>query len=296
MSKLTRREFITGSMAGVAGFVGNKLFADSLDSRPAPGLDRVVLGETGIQVSRLAFGTGTNGWDRVSDQTRLGTENLVELFRHAYDAGITFFDVADIYGSHEYLRYALKHIPRDKIVIVTKTWPKPVEWRKKVDVKADLDRFRREIGTDYLDIVLLHCMQDADWPEKLERQRDVLSEAKQKGIIRAHGCSCHSVDGLRAAAQSPWVEIVFARINNTGARMDDKPEIVLPVIKQIHSAGKGVVGMKIFGCGKLTGEKQREASLKYVVGSKCVDAMTIGFVDKGQIDDTIKRLGVISIL
>ena len=294
MIKITRREFIASSVAGVAAIAGKKLMAKPVvEQTTIKGLNRVILGNTGIKVSGLAFGTGTRGWERVSDQTRLGTEKLVELFRHAYEVGINFFDVADIYGSHEYLRQALKHIPRDKVIIATKTWPSPLSWKPKVDAMADIDRFRREIGTDYLDIVLLHCMTDSDWPEKLARQRDALSEAKKKGIIRAHGCSCHSVDALRAAAKSPWVEVVFTRINNTGARMDDKPEVVLPVIKQIHDAGKAVIGIKIFGCGKFTKAEQRQASLKYVVNSKCVNAMAIGFVDTGQIDDTLLQLSAI---
>jgi len=294
MSNFTRREFIATSIAGIAGIAGGKTPANAAFNDKVPNTFKpVILGKTGIKVSRVAFGTGTHGWKHVSDQTRLGRQKFVELLRYAYDRGITFFDVADIYGSHEYLHEALKYIPREKIVIITKSWPAPLSWKNNVDAKADVERFRKEIGTDYLDIVLLHCLTDADWPEKLERQRDALSEAKEQGIIKAHGCSCHSVDALKAAADSPWAEVVFTRINHTGERMDDKPEVVLPVIKQIHKNGKAVVGMKIYGCGEFTSGQQREASLRYVLGSKCVDAMTIGFVEKAQIDDTFQKIDTI---
>jgi len=294
MSNITRREFIATSVAGVTGIAGGQISAIPTFKEKTPTVFKpVVLGKTDIKVSRVAFGTGTHGWEHVSDQTRLGTQKLVNLLCYAYDRGITFFDVADIYGSHEYLREALKYIPREKVVIVTKSWPAPLSWKKDVDATADIDRFRQEIGTDYLDIVLLHCMRDKDWPEKLKRQRDALSEAKEKGIIKTHGCSCHSVAALQAAAKSSWVKVVFARINHTGEHMDDKPEIVLPVIKQIHKAGKAVVGMKIYGCGKFSSAQQREASLRYVLESNCINAMTIGFVANAEIDDTIRMIDAI---
>ena len=73
-------------------------------------------------------------------------------------------------------------------------------------------------------------------------------------MIRALGVSCHSLEALEAAATEPWVESVHARINPFGMSMDDKPEKVVPVLKQLHAAGKGVVGMKIVGEGRLREE------------------------------------------
>ena len=294
MKKISRRGFLRQTISGAAALslgagLGRDLLALDAVTRD---VNHVLLGKSGVVVSRLALGTGTRGWKFRSDQTALGINGFVELAQYVYDKGIYFFDVADIYGSHKYLREALKHIPREKVVIMSKIWTRSNNWLK-VETGAwqkTLDRFRKEIGTDYLDIVLIHSQTDANWPEKEKALRDTLSEAKEKGVIRSHGVSCHSLDALKTAAETDWVEIVLARINHTGARMDDKPEKVMPVIKKIHDSGKGVIGMKIFGCGQLVEEAQREASLQYVWGSHNVDAMTIGFENTEQVDDALKRV------
>jgi aryl-alcohol dehydrogenase-like predicted oxidoreductase len=217
-------------------------------------------------------------------------KNFVGLAESAYDSGITFFDVADTYGSHTYLREALKIIPREKVVILTKIWTAPNDWFAVQETSIVLDRFRREIGTDYLDIVLLHCQVSPNWLTETQRMRDALSQAKAKGLIRAHGVSCHTFEALKAAAASDWVDILLARINHTGSAMDDTPQNVMPVLKQAHDRGAGVIGMKIFGAGTLANESQRQISLEYVWKSGYVDAMTIGFENVGQIGDTINRV------
>jgi len=202
----------------------------------------------------------------------------------------TFFDVADTYGSHTYLREVLKTIPREKVVILTKMWTQSNDWYVVEETPKLLDRFRQEIGTDYLDIVLLHCQISADWLDETKKMRDALSEAKAKGIIGAHGVSCHSLEALKAAATSDWVDVLLARINHTGSQMDGKPQEVMPVLQQAHDRGAGVIGMKIFGAGTLVKEKQRQASLEYVWKSGNLDAMTIGFEKPDQIEDTMQRV------
>ena len=141
-------------------------------------------------------------------------------------------------------------------------------------MRDDLDRFRRELGVDYIDVVLIHCVTDADWTTRYRGVMDVLSEAKQKGIIRAHGVSCHSFSALKAAAASPWVEVDLVRLNPIGSHMDAKPEAVIPVIKQMREQGKGIVGMKILGQGDLR-DKPAEA-IRYALGTGVLDAFTIG--------------------
>ncbi len=293
MKKFTRRDFIKTSIAGTIAA------GSGLISKPAglfaggknPGL--IKLGKSGITVSRIAFGTGTDGWKNESDQTRLGLNKFIELSEYVYDKDIIFFDVADIYGSHTYLREALKIIPREKVIIMSKVWNRKNDWMKVENVPKALDRFRKEIGTDYLDIALLHCIVAPNWLEKDKKWRDDLSEAKQKGIIRTHGVSCHDIGALKAAAASEWVEVLLARINHKGIRMDGTPEEVMPLLKHAHDRGAGVVGMKIFGCGKLVKESERQKSLEYVWGSGNVDAMTIGIENTSQVDDNLARISKI---
>src|SRR5580658_958706 len=244
-------------------------------SRKFSAADTVTLGKTGIQTSRLAMGTGTVGSGHHSHQTALGVDGLSKLLLNGYDNGLRFFDAADSYGSHPHVAEALKHVPRDKVTVLTKTFS-----RDPAGARADLDRFRRELGVDYLDVCLMHCVTEADWTDRYRGVMDVLSEAKQKGAIRAHGCSCHSIEALRAAAKSPWVEIDLARINPIGAIMDADPATVVGVLKEMKTAGKAVVGMKILGQGAL--RTRQDEAIKYALSLGILDAFTIGAESKSQ--------------
>ncbi|MGB6688860.1 MAG: aldo/keto reductase [Terracidiphilus sp.] len=214
---------------------------------------------------------------------RLGTAPLTALLLNGYEHGLRFFDTADSYGSHPYVASALKQIPRDKVVVMTKS-----DTRDPAGMKSDLDRYRRELGTDYIDIVLMHCMMEGDWTTRYRGTMDVLSEAKEKGIIRTHGCSCHTLEALRAAAASPWVEVDLVRMNPIGAYMDSDPETVAGVIQQMRASGKGIIGMKILGQGKLR-NRQSEA-LHYALGRGLLDAFTIGATSQQEQMDLINRI------
>lgn len=281
-SKITRRQFLAGTLAAGAALYSPGLLADS--SRKLKSLtDRVEIGRTGVRVSYLGLGTGTVGWNKQSNQTRLGTVKFARMVRHALDCGINYFDVADLYGTHQYLRAALKGVPRKSYVIASKVW-----FRTSRDAQADLDRFLVELATDYIDILYLHCVTDTTWTTDLRPMMDVLESAKQKKIIRAHGISVHSLEVLGAAADNSWVDTVLARVNPAGVNMDAKPAEVVNVLEKLHAAGKGVTGMKILGEGKIA--DRREESLRYVLGLDCVDAIVVGFESPDQIDDII-RLG-----
>lgn len=292
MMPVSRRKFLQACAAGIAAAAteANALAywksSPVLDSR----LGRVKLGKTGITVSRLAMGTGTNGWRQQSNQTRLGMKGFLGMAERAYDSGITFFDVADTYGSHTYLREALKTIPREKLAILTKIWVHSGGRSAAQKAPELLDRFRKEINTDQLDIVLLHCQTSPDWLEETQYLREALSQAKAQGLIRALGVSCHSLAALQAAAASEWVDVLLARINHRGSSMDAAPERVMPVLRQAHDRGAGVIGMKIFGVGALTQPQQRQQSLQYVLNSGNVDAMTIGFENIEHVSDAVNRV------
>jgi aryl-alcohol dehydrogenase-like predicted oxidoreductase len=246
--------------------------------------DEVILGKTGIRTSRLAMGTGTIGFGGSSNQTRLGTSPLTRLLLDGYnDNGLRFFDSADSYGSHPYVAEALKHIPRDKVVVLTKT-----DTRDAAGVRADLDRYRKELGVDYIDIILIHCVTEADWTTRYRGVMDVLSEAKQKGVIRAHGVSCHSLPALKAAAASPWVEVDLVRLNPIGSHMDADPATVISILKQMRAQGKGIVGMKILGQGDLR-DKPAEA-IRYALGTGVLDAFTIGAESQKEQNNLIQRV------
>jgi predicted aldo/keto reductase-like oxidoreductase len=182
----------------------------------------------------------------------------------------------------------LKEVKRDRVTLTSKTMAKTAE-----AVKADIERFRKELNTDYIDICLLHCMTDGKWPEKMKGPMDALSAAKEKGYVRAVGCSCHTFEALQAAADEPWVEIDLARINPHGVMMEvGKPEEVPKVdalLRKMHERGKVIYGMKIVGEGTFKG-KQIDKSLEYALSRPYLSGFTIGFNSKAQIDDIAKRI------
>jgi aryl-alcohol dehydrogenase-like predicted oxidoreductase len=286
---MRRREFIAHTVRGLgAAWVGSRGLAAWASAQPAltqkfKASDTVTLGRTGIKTSRLAMGTGTIGYNHHSNQTALGIKGLSELLLNGYDQGLRFFDAADSYGSHPHVAEALKQVPRDKVTVLSKTWA-----RDPKTARADLDRFRRELGTDYLDICLMHCVTEGDWTERYKGVMDVLSEAKEKGVIRAHGCSCHSIEALRAAAKSPWVEVDLVRINPIGSHTDADPNTVIGVMREMRTAGKAIVGMKILGQGDL--RARQDEALKFALSLGLLDAFTIGAESKAEQNDLLRRI------
>ena len=303
MSKIDRREFLrktTGAVGAVLGgqFLGCTKPEAGVSTPTAPAAaakqvlhatDVVTLGKTGIQTSRLAMGTGTMGG---REQRELGIDGLVKLLREGLNQGVRWWETADMYRTHPHVRAALKGLQRDRVVITTKTRSGDA-----AAVRGDIERFRTELGTDYIDMVLLHCMTDADWPDKMRGPMDVLSEAKDKGWVRAVGCSCHSVEALQAAADEPWIEVCLARINPFAVRMDvnspDEVPRVEKVLQTMHERGKAVYGMKVLGQGDLEGDRI-DASLRFVMARPYISGFTIGFGSAAQIDDIIRRVDRIS--
>jgi aryl-alcohol dehydrogenase-like predicted oxidoreductase len=274
---MNRRKFIAGA---AAGFGATYLEAHGAQAK-AEATDTVVLGKTGIRTSRLAMGTGTIGAGGSSNQTRAG--QLTRLLRTGYDRGLTFFDTADSYGSHPEVADAIARLPREKVIVMTKC-----DSRDPKQAKDDIDRYRRELKTEYIDILLIHCVTEEDWTERYRGVMDVFSEAKQKGIVRAHGVSCHSIDALRAAAKSPWVEVDLVRLNPVGAHMDADAQTVIGVIKEMRAEGKGIIGMKILGQGAM--RTRQDEAIRFALGSGVLDAFTIGAESDAEQADLIKRI------
>lgn len=295
----SRREFIQTSLLAAGAAVTARSWLGTAQAAPAAiaahrASDAVTIGKTGVKVSFLAQGTGYNGSARHSDHTRMGKENFDRLLRHGLDSGVTFVDSADLYGTHSYIRDTIKGLPRDKFALLSKIWPRQDYWNvPSGGAEQEIKRFLRELGTDRIDICLIHCMLNDQWATEYEGIRDGLSELKQDGTVRAVGVSCHDFGALKVASTHPWVDVIFARINHKGGRkysMDASVEEVSAVLKTARANGKFVVGMKIFGAGSLTSPEDKDASLKYVFENHLVDAVTIGMKKPEEVDDTITRI------
>ena len=287
---MLRRDFIRYSLAAGTslGAVQRGLFGAPNGYSASPqqrfAYDVTTLGPDGLLPSRLAMGTGTSGFRGASNQTRkLGVRGITELYQYGFDNGITFWDTADGYGSHPHLRNALQHIPREKVVIMTKSTSTTAK-----DMRDDIERFRRELNTDYIDLLLLHAVREEDWPKKRRGAMDVINEYKQKGIVRSRGISCHSLPALRQVHKQEFVDIDLARINAVGERMDADPATVVEELCKIKAAGKGVIGMKILGEGVL--RNRVSEALQHALALDCIDCFTIGAESRVELADLIRRI------
>jgi len=285
-SSTTTSASTSSSTSSSASTLASSTSANTTGQLPAMGklaTDQVVLGSTGIQVSRLAMGSGTHGNNGASDQTRLGLTAFADLLVQSYDQGITFWETADQYGAHAHLRAAIPQVGRQNVVVLTKTHAQTAE-----EMQADLARFLDELGTDYIDVMLLHNKQSPTWTTECAGAMEYLEDAKQRGVIRAHGVSCHTLSALQLAAQTPWVEVDLARVNPAGVLMDADPATVISVLEQMKAAGKGVIGMKILGEGQLAG--QLDMAIQHAVRLDCIDGFTIGFTSRAQLDEVATKI------
>ncbi len=292
---INRRKFIRYSSAGLTGMAASGALLGlpgcSFTYREDLPVDKVSLGKTGLKVPRIAMGTGTSGFRYKSNQSNLGRENFIHLVRHCYEKGIRFMDTADMYGTHEFVGAALQELPREKMTILSKVMVYIQRgWYETEPFEKSLDRFRKALQTDYIDILLLHAVVLENWTDEYKYYMDALSEAKQQGIIKAVGVSCHSAGALKLASEHPWVEVIMAQINHKGPRMEGPPEVIMPILEKAHHNGKGLIAMKVFGCGQLVKEEEREASLQYVLHSGNLDCLTLGMENTAQVDDNIERV------
>ncbi|MBN1418230.1 MAG: aldo/keto reductase [Planctomycetes bacterium] len=298
--ELTRRAFfrntaaIAGAMAA-APLIGIRAAepAAKAGASKATAVDQIALGKTGLKLSRLGMGTGSNSGNV---QRALGRDGFIRLIRHGLDRGITYIDTAESYRMHEWVKAAIEGIPREKLFIQTKMSGTP---EKPLEV---LDRFRKELGVEYIDSVLTHCTVTPNWDDERKRVVDALAEAKQKGIIRAKGTSCHALPALARAATFDWVDVNLVRINPQGAHMDtpsrdwnarSNASCLLPVIDQMRIMrrnGHGIIGMKIIGNGDFTDPVDRQVSIRFAIQSGLSDAIVIGFKSPAEIDEAIQRI------
>ena len=294
-TKLTRRQFVSTIAAGSGTLLLGKAALPAPASESAGFSDSVKivsLGKSGLRTTLLGMGTGFSGYNRSSNITRAGVAESV--IRQAYEKGIRFFDCADSYGTHSYAASALKSFPRESYTLSTKIWvgqgglPEPE--RPNADIVVD--RFRKELNTDYLDLIQIHCMTDAGWTDREKKQMDILENLKAKRIINAHGVSVHSLEAMEVCIGNPWVDIVHVRINSFGEAMDkDDPAVVTPIIEKLHSEGKGIIGMKLIGAGKFKNDPDKiDESLRFVLGLGTVDMILVGFEMAEQIDNYIARV------
>ena len=287
MARYSRRDFLKSSLAaGALATTGTfPLLAEG-----AKATDWVALGKSGVKVTRLAFGTGSrNG----AVQRQLGQDGFNALVRHAYDRGIRFFETSDTYGGmHRMLGIALRGIPRDSYRIMSKVTTDAG------DPQQRFDDLRRQINSDYFDIMLMHVQQSATWPTDSARWQDAILEAQQKKIILSRGASVHGLPALRQVPQNKWLQLAMIRMNHNGTKMDNEgniwetagnvPEVVTHV-QQARANGLGVISMKLIGEGVFNHE-DRQKAMRFAFHNAGVDSVTVGYKSPAEIDEAIDNL------
>ena len=287
---ITRRDFLSASASSWAAAAAfTPAVACATEKRSAT--DTVVLGKTGLKLSRLGLGLGSHGG---AVQRDLGQDGFNKLVRYAFDQGIRYFDCAQSYKTFQWLGDAVKGLPRDEIFLLSKISGNPDKPEGVIEQQLKI------LQTDYLDCMLVHCAYTATWAQDRNRLMTALDKAKATGKIRSKGVSCHSLPALRIAAQSDWVEVNLVRVNPQGQHIDGEAQKwdvsgtdIDPVMTQIALMKKnrhGVIGMKIFADGDFTNPDDREKSIRYALSKSEIDAVTIGFKSPAEIDEAIQRM------
>lgn len=293
-SRLNRRQFIQGSLSATGAFLLGAAASPLQAAVKKTAVDQVTLGNTGIKLSRLGMGTGSNSGQI---QFQLGKEGFTSLVHYAYDQGITYFDCAQTYKTFEWMGDAVKGLPREKLFIQSKVPGKPE------NVLQAIDHHRKVFDMDYVDSMLIHCMVKEGWTDEWKRIMDGFNEAKEKGWIRGKGVSCHSLPALREATSKPWVEVHLVRVNPQGRRTDGEEQVVWPAkdvphdispvleqVKNMRAKGRGIIGMKIIGDGQFVNAEDREKSIRFAMSRPELDAVVIGFKSRAEIDEAIRRM------
>jgi predicted aldo/keto reductase-like oxidoreductase len=289
---LSRRQFLERSVAAASALlVPAAAWARPEAAAKRTAVDQVALGTTGLKLSRLGMGTGS---DSGNIQHALGQEGFNKLVHYAYDQGITYFDCAQAYKTFDWIGGAIKGLPREKLFIQSKVPGKPEE------VLATIDRHRKVFDTDYVDSMLIHCMVKDHWTDEWKRIMDAFNQAQEKKWILARGVSCHSLPALRTATVSPWTQVHLVRVNPQCCHIDGMDESweksgkdlspVLAELKEMRAKGRGVIGMKIIGNGEFVKAEDREKSIRFAMSRPELDAIVIGFKSKAEIDEGIKRV------
>ncbi len=242
------------------------------------GKNNILLGSTGIKVSRLSFGTVFMGPQ--SDQ--MSPEQGSALLLHALKQGVFFWDTSDDYGTHEHVAAALRRIPRDQVVICSKT-----ENRDK-----PIENILEELKTDYLDILLLHGYDSSETDAAKEVLRS-WAKHKASGKVRALGISTHSAMVADVAGEWPEAEVLMLPINPTGYCLPDLSveggmEQMMAAAEKAFGLGKGIIAMKVMGCGTFADDP--EAAISFVARLPYVHSLCIGMRSLSEIDQNVRLL------
>jgi len=246
----------------------------------------------GLKVSRLCYGTEPFNFKKGPDDKMAQGDKTPaqggEILAEASRLGVYMWDTSDDYGTHPHVREALKLVKRSTVVVADKSNAATYE----EGVKA-VDFARKDLGTDYIDVMFLHIVPPRPIQRKDANDRPYISqdlkgrkgtldayiEARDSGLIKKIALSTHSTDTLRQVLEEPEIDIVCAPLNMHGTYVEDgTQQMRLDALRALHDAGKGVYVIKVLAAGRYRDDA--EACIRYALGfHDFIDAWNIGMYD-----------------
>jgi aryl-alcohol dehydrogenase-like predicted oxidoreductase len=243
-------------------------------------IERVTYGSTGLQVSRVNFGVGLVGRLKYKMTPAEGGR----LLRAAFDLGVNFWDTADHYDTHPHVGEALKGLDRASVVINSKTASKD-----RAGAIGDCERFLVELGTEYVDTVMLHGVETVEEFGVRQGALEGLIECKRRGLVKHVGLSTHIATGaiMEEVARNPAIEVVLTLYNRDGLMLKGGTLAEhVEAIRRVYEAGKGVCLMKVLAQGGLVSTP--EPALRAAFEFPYAHSATIGFRDIHQVEFALR--------
>jgi len=241
-------------------------------------MDYNYLGNTGIKVSKMAFGTLT-----VSPlQKNMHPSESLPVFMEAFNKGVNFFDTAEGYENYDHLENFLKHVKREDVVISTKTYAYTREM-----AKASLEKALKEMNTDYVDIFMLHEQMNENTIKGHYEAIEYFIEMKAKGIIKAIGISTHFIEGVKAFNKFDELDVIHPIVNKNGLGIcDGDINGMVDALKNLDKS-KGVFGMKPLGGGNLLSEINE--CFDFVFGLEFLDSIAVGMQNINEVNFNVNK-------
>lgn len=195
------------------------------------------LGNTDIEVSKLCIGCMSFGKSGTMHDWTLNKDETEKMVKYALDLGINFFDTANVYSagtSEEYLGQAIKNnVSRDKVVIASKVYFNEGRLSKKA-IEKEIDGTLKRLGTDYLDLYIIHRF---DYETPIEETMEALHNLIVKGKVRAIGASAmygYQFYNMQVVAkENGWSRFSTMENHYNLLYREDERELI-PICKQMN--------------------------------------------------------------
>lgn len=231
------------------------------------------LGKSNIEVSRLCFGSLT----MTKSQVNLSPKESGELLNFGFENGINFIDTAELYENYHQIREVFKYQKRENLVISSKTYAYTKE-----GARDSLNKYLKELKTDYADIFLLHEQESELTLKGHYEALEELWKLKEKGYIKSVGISTHKIKGVEAARKFKEIDIIHPMTNLEGLGiLDGTIKEMMEQIRLAKESGIGIYAMKVLGGGHLI--SKNEEAIKWAVNQEEFDSIAIGMQSKSEI-------------